>query len=105
MGRHSSRAPGGVVTSPPRMLIYVLSDRRTRPDLTLDRLVASVAESGADMIQIREKDLPASTLLGCARRAAEAAPNVEVYVNGRPDIAVAAGARGVHLPAAGLPAG
>ncbi|HEY3174789.1 MAG TPA: thiamine phosphate synthase [Candidatus Polarisedimenticolia bacterium] len=86
------------------MLIYVITDRRLRPDLSLNRLVESVAGSGADMIQIREKDLTAAALLGCARRASEVVPaGTRVFVNSRPDVAVAAGVTGVHLPASGLP--
>ena len=90
-----------MVTSPARMLIYVVTDRRLRPDLTPEALVDEVARSGADMIQIREKDLPARSLLELAWCAA--ASPADVFVNGRPDIALTAGAEGVHLPAAGLP--
>jgi len=88
------------------MLIYVITDRRLRPHLPLLPLVEQVAGSGADMIQIREKDLDAAKLLDCARHAVEIAGRAgpEVFVNSRPDVALSAGAAGVHLPAAGLPA-
>lgn len=88
------------------MRIYVITDRRLRPGLQLRRLIELVAGSGADMLQIREKDLAAAQLLECARRAVEAAQpgGPEVFVNGRVDVALAAGVAGVHLPAAGLPA-
>jgi thiamine-phosphate pyrophosphorylase len=84
------------------MLIYVITDRRLRPDLDPLDLVEQVAMCGADMMQVREKDLPGAALLGLARRAVSAA-GAEVYVNGRADVALAAGARGVHLPSDGLP--
>ena len=88
------------------MLIYLITDRRLRPDLTLPRLVEQAAASGADMLQIREKDLDALLLLDCVRRAMAAArgTGAAVFVNGRADVALSAGAAGVHLPAAGLPA-
>jgi len=58
------------------------------------------------MLQVREKDLDAAALLDCALSAVEAAgpSGPRVFVNGRPDIALAAGAEGVQLPADGLPA-
>ncbi|MFQ5720741.1 MAG: thiamine phosphate synthase [Acidobacteriota bacterium] len=87
---------------PIRMLIYVVTDRRARADLSAASLVSAVTCSGADMIQIREKDLPDGQLLDLARRAV-AMGRAEVFVNGRADIALAAGASGVHLPADGVP--
>ena len=86
------------------MIIYVITDRRLRPDLELDRLLETVVRSGADMVQIREKDLTANALLRAARAARAAGPRTEIYVNGRADVALAAGVTGVHLPARGLPA-
>src|SRR5262245_56027270 len=92
-----AEAAGSVVTSPRRMLIYLITDRRLRPDLDLPRLVDQVSGSGADMVQLREKDLPTAPLLEAARRAA-GRPHPELLVNGRVDVALTAGADGVHLP-------
>lgn len=84
------------------MLIYVITDRRLRPDLDPLDLVERMARCGADMMQVREKDLDSASLLSLARRAV-GAEGAEIYVNHRVDVALAAGARGVHLPADGLP--
>lgn len=55
-------------------------------------------------VQIREKDLEDRALFGLVRLARTLLPPpVHLLVNGRIDIALAAGADGVHLPADGLP--
>jgi len=61
-----------------------------------------VAEAGADFIQLREKDLPAREFESLAAEAVEVIrssrnPSPRLLVNSRSDIAVAAGADGVHL--------
>jgi thiamine-phosphate pyrophosphorylase len=65
------------------------------------RVVKAAIDQGVERIQIREKDLPARDLLALARQVvALAAPQgAQVLVNERTDIALAAGAQGVHLPA------
>lgn len=71
-----------------------------RFDAWLDRL----ATAGVDAVQIREKHLDDRRLLEVARRARETLPAATlVLVNGRVDIALSAGADGVHLPSTGLP--
>jgi thiamine-phosphate pyrophosphorylase len=61
---------------------------------------------GVDMIQIREKDLPARDLLdlACTIRDLAAGTPTRVLVNDRLDVALAAAVDGVHLPGNGLPA-
>jgi thiamine-phosphate pyrophosphorylase len=55
-------------------------------------------------VQIREKDLDDRALYGLARLARSALPPAtRLLVNGRLDIALAAGADGAHLPADGPP--
>ena len=70
--------------------------------MTVDRLVdlvAAAARAGIDLIQIRERDLDARRLIALVRRCVEAAEgtSTKVLVNDRADVAVAAGAHGVHL--------
>jgi thiamine-phosphate pyrophosphorylase len=65
-------------------------------------------KASVDWVQIREKDLPARDLLALAREAVSLARFVggtaRVIVNDRLDIALAAGAAGVHLGHESIPA-
>jgi thiamine-phosphate diphosphorylase len=60
---------------------------------------------GVDFIQVREKDLSAREQFALiwAIRDVAAGSRTRILVNDRLDIALAAGADGVHLPANGLP--
>lgn len=60
---------------------------------------------GAALVQLREKDLPARELLSLARRLLRVTRQrrCPLLVNDRVDVALAAGADGVHLPEGGLP--
>jgi thiamine-phosphate pyrophosphorylase len=74
----------------------------------IDALVMAVARAvnaGATMIQIRERELDDSVLLDLtARLVRQSAPSrARVVVNDRVDVAIAAAAAGVHLPASGAP--
>ncbi len=63
-----------------------------------------LARAGVDGVQIREKGLADRDLFELTRRARQVLPaGVRLLVNGRLDIAVAAGADGAHLPSTGLP--
>ena len=65
--------------------------------------IAAAIQAGADWVQIREKDLPARELLALVRAAVAMAATgrrahaARVTVNDRLDVALAAGAAGVHL--------
>lgn len=69
-------------------------------------IVRLAAEAGVSMIQIREKNLAARSLFDLTVGAVEITRKfaTRILVNGRADIALAAGADGVHLPADGLSA-
>ena len=59
--------------------------------------IRAAAVAGVDWVQIREKDLSGRELLGLAREAVAAGGGARVIVNDRVDVALAAGAAGVHL--------
>jgi thiamine-phosphate pyrophosphorylase len=115
----SKRSAAGLPPLPPTLkppIVCYVSDRLSLgsdapiPSL-LERIRAAI-EAGADWVQIREKDLPARELLALAREAvaAAAAPNPDVagnaaiLINDRLDVALAAGASGVHLGRESAPA-
>ena len=90
------------------MIRHFVTDRR-RFALTVDRLAAcagAAARGGVDVIQIREPDLPDREMAGLVRAvvAATAATAARVLVNDRVDVAIVAGAAGVHLRADSPPA-
>lgn len=68
-----------------------------RPDLA--RFVAACIRGGVDIVQLREKALDARPLVRRARQVAEvcAGSGVPFILNDRPDLALEAGADGVHV--------
>jgi len=92
----------------PRPVLCYVTDRRSLPlALSSDaipmllRTIESVATAGVDWIQLREKDLCGGENLQLARAALQAirarAPRTRILINDRVDVALAAGAGGVHL--------
>jgi thiamine-phosphate diphosphorylase len=87
--------------------VCVVTDRRRlSPDAkttaqqirALEGFLDGAIDAGADLIQIRERDLEAAMLRDLAARAvARASGHSRVVVNDRADVALAAGADGVHL--------
>jgi thiamine-phosphate pyrophosphorylase len=75
------------------------------PRLQLEA-IAKAAQAGCQLIQIREKDMSAKALSAFTRAAIERARPIgaRVLVNDRLDVAMAAGADGVHLRASSIPA-
>jgi thiamine-phosphate pyrophosphorylase len=91
------------------MILCLVTDRRrlgaatgARPSEWLDALgeqVSAAAVAGIDIIQLREPDLEAGELAGLVRDLMRriAGTGARLLVNDRVDVAIAAGASGVHL--------
>jgi thiamine-phosphate pyrophosphorylase len=74
-------------------------DENARRRALLDK-IAEAAACGVDLIQLREKDLPARELENLARAAMERVRrggNSALLINSRADIALACGLHGVHM--------
>lgn len=82
----------------PALISLITDRRRYGPDRLLPA-IAAAARAGVDIIQIRERDLDDRALLALVSAAVAVAESSAVVVNDRVDIALAAGARGVHLRA------
>jgi thiamine-phosphate pyrophosphorylase len=92
------------VTHDKRPLFYYITDRRQLAGTSLKKCVRRALDWGVDFIQIREKDLQDRALFELTRDAVSMARGTQckILVNGRADVALAAGAHGVHLPSFGL---
>src|SRR5947209_8384720 len=98
-----------------RCLLYYITDRKAFPgdeSVRRSRLLAKIYEAacaGVDFIQLREKDLPARDLESLAREAVNGIQEARrlttgdrqvstaLLINSRADVALVAGADGVHL--------
>ncbi|HEX5716185.1 MAG TPA: thiamine phosphate synthase [Thermoanaerobaculia bacterium] len=88
----------------PTFELLAISDRASL-DISLPdaftKWLGRLAAAGVGALQIREKDLDDRTVYELARQARAVLSTV--LVNGRLDLALAAGADGAHLPADGVP--
>jgi len=87
-------------------LCYI-TDRHALEPKPLLPVIQKAIEAGVDIIQIREKDLPTRELFELVRATVDSARaqggGSRVVVNDRLDIALAAGAAGVHLGGQSMP--
>jgi thiamine-phosphate pyrophosphorylase len=89
-------------------VICLVTDRHRLDDPTPSGLIGFVrdaAVAGVDLVQLRERDLPARELLRLAVAVLDVlrGTTARLVVNDRLDVALASRAHGVHLPAASLP--
>jgi thiamine-phosphate diphosphorylase len=93
-------------------ILLVTDRRRLSPDArtaaveirALEAFLDEAMDAGVDAIQIRERDLSAADLHAVtARVVARARGRTRVLVNDRADVALSAGADGVHLRSDGPP--
>lgn len=88
-----------------RARLYLVTGARQEHG-DLDAFLESVLAAGVDIVQLREKDAEAGDLLrwSPAFRSAADRHGALFILNDRPDVAVAAGADGVHVGQNDLPA-
>lgn len=94
------------------MIVHLVTDRRrlcggaewTDGRACLVRQTAFAVAAGVDAVQVREPDLPAALLFDLVRELVGLAHGrgTAILVNDRVDVALAAGAHGVHLSARSL---
>jgi thiamine-phosphate pyrophosphorylase len=99
----------------PTPLLYLITNGETTGRTTpatkdfsnVLKLIQSAVAAQIDLVQIREKNLSANVLYQLSASAAQITKGsaTKLLVNDRSDIAMAAGADGVHLTTASLPAG
>ncbi len=85
-------------------LLCLVTDRRRCGGRPLEEVVEAAVSGGVDIVQLREKDMPAGPLLDLARRLRSiTASRASLFVNDRVDVALAAGADGVQLGEESIP--
>ena len=90
-------------------VLCMVTDRhrwRTGSERALVERVRAAAEAGVHLVQVRETGLDGPALVRLVKECVVAVTHTpaRVLVNDRADLALAAGAHGVHLPAAAPPA-
>ena len=85
--------------------LYLITDRMQTAGRALPAVVADALRGGLRAVQLREKDLAAAQLFEIAveLRQLTREYGAKLLVNDRVDVALAAGADGVHLGKGGLP--
>jgi thiamine-phosphate diphosphorylase len=89
----------------PQVLLYAILDAGLCEATALVESGAALLEAGVDLLQLRGKELSARELLEASRQLLPRCREAQVpfLVNDRLDVALAAGADGVHLGQADLP--
>ena len=94
-----------VARLPSAPFVYPILDLAFLAGRSVEELVAALGAGGARLVQVRGKEASDHDLLAAVRRALAAArgARVAVIVNDRPDVALLAGADGVHVGQDDLP--
>jgi thiamine-phosphate pyrophosphorylase len=85
--------------------LYLVTDRALARDRSLPSVVAAAVRGGVTCVQLREKEAPTREMLALALelKSLLGPAGVPLIVNDRLDVALAAGADGVHLGQKDLP--
>ena len=85
--------------------LYLVTNRNATAGRDLLWVLEMALEGGIRAVQLREKDLSGQPLLELARRVKELCDrySAELFITDRVDVALAAGASGVHLAANSIP--
>ncbi len=87
-------------------MLCLVTDRRRCLGRPIEQVAEAAVIGGVDIVQLREKDLPADQLLGLAERLRSiTAGKALLFINDRVDVAMAAGADGVQLGERSVPVG
>jgi thiamine-phosphate pyrophosphorylase len=85
-------------------VLMLVTDRHHTGGRPLPEVVDAAIEGGVNVVQLREKDLPARDLLALTRQLRGICGHrALLIINDRVDVALLSGADGVHLPENGLP--
>ena len=95
--RHTALMTGGVRFDPASLRLIAITDSLRDGIEGLTARAVSAVLGGATMLQLRLKDETPRTLVEIARALRAAMPDVPLLVNDRADVALAAGAQGVHV--------
>ena len=87
------------MSTPPDLRLIVVTDTALAAPRTVRDVVAAALDAGAPAIQLRDKNADASTILAEARELLTLVRRYGalLFINDRIDVALAAGADGVHL--------
>lgn len=90
-------------------IVCYVTDRKAPAVEPIENPLAKIrgaVAAGVDWVQVRERNMPARELLALARAAInESEGRTRILINDRLDVALAAGAAGVHLGGTSAPAG
>ncbi|NPV83615.1 MAG: thiamine phosphate synthase [Candidatus Aminicenantes bacterium] len=90
---------------PVDLSLYLVTDRRLAGNRPLTEVVSKAVAGGVTVVQLREKDCSSREYLELAMELKKILPpGVPLLINDRLDVALAAGADGIHLGQSDLPA-
>ena len=88
----------------PFPILCLVTNRTLKREMSFETTIESAIHGGIDMVQLREKDLPPKELLALANKLRDITMGkAKLLVNGNLEVALKAGADGIHLPQDSIP--